>query len=161
LARLAVCSPLALAALGGTAAVVRSWGDDFALHLPAWQLLSAPLENLEQRARRLAPQIEALDANLQATPVRREAAWLRCGDAEATAATWTIEVRPREGSIAVLEGRARTAVPPLISAVEDGAAVVDLRSVFARWDRRLVEVLGGGAPSRSWSKIDVDDGGVK
>jgi L-seryl-tRNA(Ser) seleniumtransferase len=109
-----------------------------AFAIPVWQLLSAPLANLRQRAERLAALIAASPVAASAEAVTAESTWGRSGSFSVSAPTWLIAIRPASGDAASLLGRLRQGPYPIIGNVVDGAVHLDLRSVFPRWDQQLV-----------------------
>jgi L-seryl-tRNA(Ser) seleniumtransferase len=108
--------------------------------IPVWQLLTAPRDNLKQRAERLAPLMAEIPTIASAEAGEAPSAW-RADDATTHAPSWAIAVRPKSGDIASIIERLHHGVPPLAGRVVDGAVFFDLRSVFPRWDQQLVAAL--------------------
>jgi L-seryl-tRNA(Ser) seleniumtransferase len=138
LASLAALDAARAAALHATLVLYREDHDgSAALAIPVWQLLSAPLANLLQRAERLAAQIAASAQAAAATAREVESSW--CGAAGAAPAkSWIIAVGPAKGDAASLLGQLRQRPYPIVAAEAEGAVHLDLRSVFPRWDQQLV-----------------------
>ena len=114
--------------------------------IPTLQLLSAPLENLQQRAERLAPQMEQSPAVAEAVPQLSESTWSQATSHQQTAPTWIITLRPaasgdREAAAMRLGQRLGKAPWPVLSRMSGDSVVLDLRSVFPRWDHHLVEQI--------------------
>lgn len=120
--------------------------------IPVWQLLSAPLENLEQRARRLAPLMAEAESVESAEAIETHSAWCRCGPRELSAPTYMVKLTPQPGrreslaknlthrpaGVAVRLASDRTEV----GRPDQGEALfLDLRSVFPRWDQSLVAAV--------------------
>lgn len=141
LARLAPIDALHAAALHATAQLYRDDEQGVIFTIPVWQLLSAPVANLQQRAERLASLIAAAPGVASAAAVACESPWLRLGEVALTAPDWTIAVRPREGGEAKLAAALASAARPILAAEHDGAVSIHLRSVFPRWDQHLVAEL--------------------
>lgn len=135
------CDSPRLAALVETLAIVEEHGPaDAVFHLPAWQLLSAPLANLKQRAERLAALMAASPSVASAEPHEEASVWGISADQRLSGPTWQIVITPADG--AALTERLRDSMPPIIPVDRpqstDGVVHLDLRSVFPRWDEQLV-----------------------
>jgi L-seryl-tRNA(Ser) seleniumtransferase len=139
LASIASLDAAPAAALHATLAAYR---DDHegsaAFAIPVWQLLSAPLANLQQRAERLAALIAGSPLVASAKARAAESAWRRTGNLSLPAPTWIIAIRPATGDAASLLARLRQRPYPIVGTEVDGAVHLDLRSVFPRWDQQLV-----------------------
>ncbi len=140
-------SSLSLTALIGTLKLYQS--PDQVIHqVPILQLLSTPLENLRQRAERLAAlmnQSEALDA---ANPMESESIWCQTTHLHHAAPTWIISLNPASDEpppIAAgrLQDRLRRGAWPILSRIADECVVLDLRTIFPRWDQSLVTAIEG------------------
>jgi L-seryl-tRNA(Ser) seleniumtransferase len=141
LARLASLDPLRAAALLATAQLYRDDEQGVIFTIPVWQLLSAPVANLQQRAERLASLIAALPGVASADAAACDSAWLSLGQLALSGPDWTIAVRPREGEAAKLTAALAAGARPIVAAEQDGAVTLRLRSVFPRWDQRLVSEI--------------------
>jgi L-seryl-tRNA(Ser) seleniumtransferase len=109
--------------------------------VPLLTLLCAPLENLENRARRLAPQLEEAAAIARAEP-RQDVACLGGGSMpNQRIATWCIALTPAQGNIDTLAARLRNGMPPVCGRIQNDALLLDLRTVFARQDTQLVQAV--------------------
>lgn len=136
--RLAAVNPLVAAALHATIHAYRDDEQGVVFALPVWQILSAPVANLQQRAERLAALIAALPNIDSATAAPIESTWLRLGEVERRDADWAIDVRPHDKSAAKVVAELAAASQPIIAAEADGAVRLHLRSLFPRSDQRLV-----------------------
>jgi L-seryl-tRNA(Ser) seleniumtransferase len=147
LASLSAFDAVAAAALHATLGVYRDDHEGSAsLTIPVWQLLSAPPANLKQRAERIAALIAATPAVSSAEPRLLERPWLG-GPTRVTAPTWTVAVKPKSGDTGGLLKQLRQQPYPILASAEEGLVHLDLRSVFPRWDQRLVEAFEPEPPS--------------
>lgn len=114
--------------------------------VPLFQLLTAPVENLRQRAERLAPQLAEAEMIQSAEAVATEnplgIAWSDAQDA-GRIASYGIALTAAEGDARTLDERLRTAALPVVGCLEGDRVVLDLRTVFPRQDQRLVEIVAG------------------
>jgi seryl-tRNA(Sec) selenium transferase len=133
--------------------------------IPVLQLLSAPLDNLRQRAERLAPLMQESNAIAEALPLLAESLWCQVNPAvetsisdstsvgaspqtasvtSQTAPTWSISLRPvgdgLEASRQLLQ-RLRSGQRPVLARLSGDRVMLDMRSVFPRWDQALVAAI--------------------
>jgi L-seryl-tRNA(Ser) seleniumtransferase len=113
-----------------------------AFAIPVWQLLSAPRDNLKQRAERLAALIAASKNVASAEPVELQRPW-QAGRSNSSAPTWTIAVESKSGDATAVLKQLRQQPHPIVATAVDGVVHLDLRSVFPRWDQRLVAAFEG------------------
>lgn len=136
---------LTLAALAATLRLYRN-PDTLDQRVPLLRLLATSVENLENRAQRLAPQIAAATAVQSATAVV-DRTFLGGGSIPTQQlATWCVEVEPAGRSVDRLAAQLRTGTPPVIGRVQQERLLLDLRSVPPRQDKDLVaafSALGG------------------
>lgn len=134
--------PLRAAALHAT---LNAYGDgptDAAtFQTPVWQLLSAPLGNLQQRAQRLAPLAVECAGIASAEAREVESAWALRGVEELRAKSWAIAVAPASGDAATLAARLARSQRPIAASVAADVVLLDLRAVFPRWDQQLIAAL--------------------
>ena len=131
---------LQAAALHATvAAYVDDQAESAMFHVPVWQLLSAPLANLQQRAERLAPLVAVNGKIALAEPRQIESAWRRGSDAQAP--SWAVAVCTTAGDGKALLARLRQGAHPVIASERGGEVLLDLRAVFPRWDQQLVAAI--------------------
>lgn len=126
--------------------------------VPLLALLGAPLENLKNRAERLAPQLAALPAVGSAEPVAGET--FLGGGAVPTQAvpTWSVALTPASGGVDALAAALRTGTPAVFGRIHDGRLLFDLRSVAPSQDLELVkavEQLGAAAAPEASESIDA------
>ena len=140
LARALRVDKLTLAALSAT---LRLYRDEkrAVRDIPLLQLLSTSVENLQNRAERLAPQLAACDAIESAEPVE-DVSQLGGGSAPMhDISTWCVALRGAGRNVDDLSRALRTGSVPVIPRVAHDRLLLDLRSVFPRQDRQLVEAV--------------------
>jgi L-seryl-tRNA(Ser) seleniumtransferase len=130
------------AALVGTLQIHAN-GGDIRQELPVWQLLSTPLENLQNRAERIAPQLAQATGIASAT-VAETRSLLTAALADNGWPSFGIALSAADGNIGALEARLGRADRPVLGRIEGDRLVLDLRTVFPRQDRHLVEAIAGG-----------------
>jgi L-seryl-tRNA(Ser) seleniumtransferase len=115
--------------------------------LPLYQLLATSVENLRQRAERLAPQIA------QATDIEYASA-IPCESSLGLAhlpndklPSFGIALTPAGGELATLEKRLQKSPTPLHVRRSGEQLLIDLRTVMPRQDQMIVELLVGPAES--------------
>ncbi|MBX3413423.1 MAG: L-seryl-tRNA(Sec) selenium transferase [Pirellulales bacterium] len=131
---------LTLAALAATLRLYRQ--SELALaRIPLLQLLGTSLENLKQRAARLALQMAASSAIATAEPIE-EVTHLG-GDSILTQqiGTWCVALTPADGSVDRLAAALRQGNPPVVGRVRQDRLLLDLRSVPPRHDLALVAAV--------------------
>jgi L-seryl-tRNA(Ser) seleniumtransferase len=113
--------------------------------LPIWQLLTAPIENLRNRAERIAPQLAQAAGIAAAVAVEtRSPIFPTAFDGTPS---YGVALTTSEGAIGNLDKRLRGLPMPIIGRVEDDRLILDLRTVLPRQDRILVETIVGATPS--------------
>jgi L-seryl-tRNA(Ser) seleniumtransferase len=109
--------------------------------LPVWQLLSTPLENLRNRAERIAPQSAQATDVVSATVVETRspvaAALLDRGGWP----SYAVALAAADGHIQSLERRLRRGEQPVIGRIENDRLLLDLRTVFPRQDTALIQAV--------------------
>lgn len=125
------------AALGATVALHAN-PQQFAIDVPLFQLLSASVENLRQRAERLAPQIATADYIEQAVAIPSVSCLGLAFLIDDELPSYAIELTPVH-DVEALDQRLRRAATPVVGRIVDGRLRLDLRTVLARQDQRLVE----------------------
>lgn len=136
---------LTLAALGAT---LRLYGDPEIAEraVPLLSLLSTAIENLENRAQRLAPQIAASAAVERAEPIA-DVTFLGGGSVPAQEIpTWCVAITPREMTVDQLAKSLRTGEPAVMGRVQKDRLLLDLRSVLPNQDVQLVSAFAGIGP---------------
>lgn len=109
--------------------------------IPIWQLLSAPIENLQQRSERLAPLIADSCEVADAIPAAGESTWFETPQMRLAGPTWAVKLQPAQQSPEEFSQLLRNSLPPVAARIESDGIWLDLRSMFPRWDQRLVEVF--------------------
>jgi L-seryl-tRNA(Ser) seleniumtransferase len=115
--------------------------------LPVLQLLTAPIENLRNRAERLAPQLAQAAGIAPATVVETRspiAAGIGC---DGGLSSFGIALTSAAGSAAELNRQLQAASPPICGRVEADQVVLDLRTVLPRQDTVLVSAVLGAQPA--------------
>jgi L-seryl-tRNA(Ser) seleniumtransferase len=135
--------PMRSAALMGTLQAHAS-GADARQELPLWQLLSTPLENLQNRADRLAPQLAQARGIQSAVPVETRSP-LTGAFADSGWPSFGIAISAADGNTRSLEARFSQSDRPVLGRIDGDRLVLDLRTVFPRQDRQLVEAIVGSA----------------
>jgi len=109
--------------------------------LPLIRLLGVPLEQLRERAERMAervaasPQVHSAEA-IQATT------YLGGGSVPTQQLdTWCVAIQPQRIGLDEFARRLRTATPGVVSRVQQDRLLLDLRSVFADEDEEIAKVI--------------------
>jgi hypothetical protein len=131
---------LSMAALGATLAIYQS-AERVIHRIPIWQLLTTPLENLEQRCQRLATLIDASERIISATPTRCDGIWCDTENLRLAAPSWAIVVKPRSNFFDACLNSLNEVNPKVLARVQRDEIWLDLRGVFPRWDQHLVAVF--------------------
>ena len=107
----------------------------------ACSLLTTSVENLKNRAERLAPQAAATPAIRQAVAVS-DATCLGWGSAPTQELpTWCVALRPAGMTVDRLAAALRLGTPSVVGRVKEDLLLLDLRSVLPRQDTQLVAAL--------------------
>jgi L-seryl-tRNA(Ser) seleniumtransferase len=108
--------------------------------IPVLSLLATPLENLRQRAERLAPQIAANGSvNVEIVAVKSNIAGHELPGQSLP--TITLSLLPRKGTAAELAEALRNGAPAVIGTVQGDRLILDLRSIMPRDDLPLVSAF--------------------
>jgi L-seryl-tRNA(Ser) seleniumtransferase len=129
--------------LAALAATLRLYGDLEVAErsVPLLALLSTPLENLKNRAERLAPQIVATGAVAKAEPAQ-DVAYVGGGSVPTQEiGTWCISLAPKEGTVDALSDALRSGNPSVVGRIKSGRLLLDLRTVFPRQEAGLIRAL--------------------
>jgi L-seryl-tRNA(Ser) seleniumtransferase len=109
--------------------------------LPLIARLNAPLENLNNRAERLAPQLAAAPA-VATADVIEDITYLGGGSVPAQQiATRCVAVTPSEMTLDELSTALRTAEPAVFGRIQQDRLLLDLRSVLPEQDSVIVNVV--------------------
>jgi L-seryl-tRNA(Ser) seleniumtransferase len=132
---------LTLAALAATLRLYRQL-DVARDAVPLLQLWTTSVDNLRNRAERLAPQLAACGCIASAEAVSSAAGSPDGMLASGQLPSWCIALMPAEGwSVDRLAATLRNGRPAVIGLVERERLVFDLRTVFPRQDQQLVEAV--------------------
>jgi L-seryl-tRNA(Ser) seleniumtransferase len=113
--------------------------------IPVWQCLTVSVDNLRNRAQRMAPQLAAAEGIATATPVEIRsplAASIPDG-----LPSYGIALSPADGDVDALDKRLQSARFPILGRIENDRIILDLRTVSPRQDTTLVDALVGTKPS--------------
>jgi L-seryl-tRNA(Ser) seleniumtransferase len=109
--------------------------------VPLLMLLSTSLANLQNRAQRLAPQLAACAAIDSAEPIE-STSYLGGGSVPSQEIpTWGVALTAADDSLDRLASKLRCGSPAVFGRIQKDRLVLDLRSVFAKDDLRLVEAV--------------------
>jgi len=106
-----------------------------AAEIPAWQMLGLDLPGLKRRARRWASA-----AGPRGTVVRSRSMVGGGSLPGEGVETWCAAIRPTAGAER-LAAALRSGEPPIVARIEDGAVLLDPRTVAPRDDRKVIEGL--------------------
>jgi L-seryl-tRNA(Ser) seleniumtransferase len=118
-------------------------------NVPVLRLLSAPLENLRDRAERLAPQLTNAPGIASAEAVATNSRLCIAGTPERGLPSYGVVLIAGDADRRALENRLRSAAQPILARVEGEHLLIDLRFVFPRQDQALVESIAGSTTSDS------------
>jgi L-seryl-tRNA(Ser) seleniumtransferase len=137
---------LTLAALAATLRLYRD-PEKAVRDVPLLQLLATSVENLKNRAERLAPQIAAAAVVQQAEPIA-DTSYLGGGSLPTQQLpTWCVAIKPASSSsVDRLARSLRMAHPAVVGRVQRERLLLDLRSVVPRQDQQLVSAVEKLAP---------------
>ncbi len=109
--------------------------------LPLLSQLSLPLENLRNRAERLAPQLAAAAA-VSSAEARQEVTYLGGGAVPAQQIpTWCVALTPNSISVTELAKRLRLGEPSVFGRIQHDRLLIDLRSVFPSQDHLIATAV--------------------
>lgn len=115
--------------------------------LPLYQLLTTSVENLRQRAERLAPQIGQATDVQYASAIPCESNLGLANLSSDKLPSFGIALTPAGGQLAMLEKRLRESPTPLHVRRTGDQLLIDLRTVLPRQDQSIVELLVGPVES--------------
>lgn len=107
--------------------------------LPVWQLLTTPVDNLKNRAERMAPQLAQSSGIAEATPLALHSPISSGRETNTGWPSYGISLAATDGNATALCDKLRHASPSVIGRVENERLVLDLRTVFPRQDIQLIE----------------------
>lgn len=109
--------------------------------VPLLQLLDTSLENLRQRAERIAQQMAASEPIAEAVPVMQTTSVSGLPHPDHQLSSWAIALTAKEMAAQRVADLLRRGTQPVIARVEAERVIIDLRSVFARQDQALVSAV--------------------
>jgi L-seryl-tRNA(Ser) seleniumtransferase len=139
------CDKLVLAALVETLRLHRD-PETAENSVPLLMLLSVSLANLENRAQRLAPQLAACPAIGSAEAIE-STTFLGGGSVPSQQIpTWCVALTAASDSLDALARKLRCGSTPVFGRIQRDRLMLDLRTVFAKDDLRIVEAVQRLAP---------------
>ena len=109
--------------------------------LPLLARLSAPLENLRNRAERLAPQL-AVAAVINQAEVIEGNTYLGGGSVPTQQIpTWCVALTPNEITVDDLSKQLRLGTPAIVGRIQQDRLLLDLRSVLPHQDAAIVDAI--------------------
>ncbi len=144
--------------LGALAATLRLYRDPekACRAIPLLSLLSTSVENLKNRAERLAPQIAALEAVDEAEAIA-EVTYLGGGSIPSQELpTWCVAIRPSGMSVDRLASALRQGPRSVVGRVQQDRLLLDLRTVFPRQDVELVSAVEALCGERETPPISAE-----
>jgi L-seryl-tRNA(Ser) seleniumtransferase len=144
LARALRVDKLTLAALAATLRILR---DDAAAirEIPLLQLLSAPVDNLQQRAERLATQMAASEGVASAEACESNAFLGGGAVPEERISSWCIAIEPHGMHVDQFARRLRTGAPSVVGRIHADRLRLELRTVFPRQDSDLLAAVSSAS----------------
>jgi L-seryl-tRNA(Ser) seleniumtransferase len=116
--------------------------------IPLLRMLGTSMENLKLRAEGLATQLSAVPVIAQAEAIESEAYLGGGAIPEERLATWCVAIAPRSDTAEVLAKQLRTTTPPVVGRIQKERLLLDLRSVMASEDAKIVDAVSTLAASR-------------
>ena len=127
--------------------------------IPFMILLSTSVENLKNRAERMAPQLAACSV-IETAEAVAETAQLGGGSVPAQSIpTWCVALSPQGINVDELAQRLRQGPSAVFGRIQRGRLLLDLRSVFASQDTDIIqaiEALSTGTPETPVKRIEVN-----
>jgi L-seryl-tRNA(Ser) seleniumtransferase len=109
--------------------------------LPVWQFLATSVENLRNRAERMAPQLAHAEGIASAAAVETRSPLFSLPTEGCP--SYGVALTAMEGGVKSLDNRLRSAPLPILGRVEGDRLILDLRTVLPRHDKTLVDTLLG------------------
>ncbi len=129
---------LSLAALEATLEAHRRRATE---EIPALQMLAAPADVIEARARNLAAQVDTNDSGLTVTIIAGDSAVGGGSGPNLHPPTALIAIKHPTLTAAKIEAKLRTSAPPVISRIADDLVLLDLRTVGVTEEPELLQAL--------------------
>jgi L-seryl-tRNA(Ser) seleniumtransferase len=142
---------MTLAALDATLRLYRN-PQQALQQIPLLAMVSTSIENLHNRADRLAPQMAAATVIETAEPVE-DTAQLGGGSVPAQdIPTWCVALTPHGISVDELAKFLRTGMPPVVGRVSRDRLLLDLRTVLPEQDSLLVDAVTSAGQEKAESE---------
>jgi L-seryl-tRNA(Ser) seleniumtransferase len=113
--------------------------------LPVWQCLTTSVENLRNRAERMAVQLGHAPGIASSTPADTRSPLFPAFTEGCP--SYGVVLAPADGDVQSLVARLRSAPLPVLGRVDGDRLVLDLRTVLPRQDALLVDTLLGSPTS--------------
>jgi L-seryl-tRNA(Ser) seleniumtransferase len=139
---------LTLAALAATLRLCRD-PERAKMTIPLLQLLTTSVDNLKNRAERLAPQAAAAPAIAEAQAVAGEGNLVGGMLPNRQLPTWRLSLRPATMTVESLATALREGDPSIVGRSQGDRLLLDLRSVFPRQDVAIIDALEALSPPNS------------
>jgi L-seryl-tRNA(Ser) seleniumtransferase len=110
--------------------------------LPVWQCLTTSIENLKNRAERMASQLAHAEGVATATAIEMRSPLSAALNGDGWP-SYGVALTAKDGSIGLLDTRLRTARFPVLGRIEGDRLILDLRTVLPRQDKTIVDSLLG------------------
>lgn len=107
---------------------------------PVWQLLTAPIENLRNRAERIAPQLAQAPGVASAIAIETRSPISAAVFVDGYS-SYGVALTSSAGPITDLDKRLRALPLPILGRIEGDRLILDLRTVLPRQDRSLVDSI--------------------
>ena len=140
-----LASKTTLAALGATLELY-STAEIAEQKIPLLTLIATSVENLQNRAERLAPQLAASGRVALAVAVADNISLRGTEMPGQQLPTWCVEITPKSGTVEQLAAALRAGTPAVIGRIVNDRLRIDLRSVFPRQDIQIAAAFGVLAP---------------
>ena len=131
-----------MAALAATFDLMEST-DKARQDIPLLRLAGASADNLKNRAERMAPQLAAAEVVDRAEVVPALGSLVESRPIEGEMAGWAIALTPREQSVGQLAEALARANPAVVGTIDGERLLLNMRTILAETDMRLVEVVEG------------------
>lgn len=139
LARAVRVDKMTLAALEMT---VRWYLEGRGDELPLWQMINAPLEVLEKRAKHIARRLSHYSERTAAIDVAPDVSEIGGGSMPGTSLpTYVVRLVASASDIVAVERRLREASVPVIARMAHGAILFDVRTIFSHQEDGLVAAI--------------------
>jgi L-seryl-tRNA(Ser) seleniumtransferase len=147
---------LTLAALSATLRLYRR-PEDAEQAIPLLQLLSTSVDNLKNRAERLAPQLQAAQS-IREAQAEQSTAYLGGGSVPTQQIpSWCVALTPATETVDALARALRTGIPSIFGRIQNDRLLIDLRTVFPEQDMQIVEALQARSEEPSASESAEGD----